>query len=115
MKIKKVKFYKELLPKKIAVLIHKEKKGLWAEIKGKGLENCYTQAENSSELIKMVNEAVFDYLEIPIAARKDLGFYLPSSLIKALKEEGLRRRGKSILKYINEQAEEREQVAFNLA
>ena len=115
METKTIKFYTELLPKKIAVSIHKEGNGFWAEIKGRGLENCYTQAENFGELVRMVNDAVFDYLEIPIKVRKDLGFYLPSSLIKALKEQALRRRGELILKYINEQAKANERVAFSLA
>ncbi|MBU3964549.1 hypothetical protein KJ562_02420 [Patescibacteria group bacterium] len=115
MKTKTLQLYKKLLPQKIAVLVHKEGNGFWAEIKGRGLENCHTQAENFNELIKMVNDAIFDYLEIPLKVRKDLGFYLPCSIINALKEKAIKRRGQLILKYINDQTKVKREVAFTLA
>ena len=115
MKIKSRQFYEKLLPKRITVLTRKTKTGnYWAEVKGKGLENCFTQAENFGELIKMVNDVIFDYLEIPIKIRKELGHYLPSSFIKALKEDVIRRRGAEILRYINEQTKIKREVAFSL-
>ena len=76
-------YYKKLLPKKITVQIHKTEEGFWAEIKE--FSNCYTQADSFVELIKMVNDAVCTHLEIPVKYRKQMGYYMPESVINEIK------------------------------
>ena len=82
-KVKDLQFYKKLLPQRITVEIHKAKEGgFWAEIKE--FSNCYTQAENFKELVEMVNDAVFNYLEIPNKFHKALNYYLPKEIIEEI-------------------------------
>ncbi|MBI1957027.1 MAG: hypothetical protein HYS44_01020 [Candidatus Niyogibacteria bacterium] len=71
----KLEQFKKLLPEKLTVEIHKEKTGYWAKIKE--LPHCYTQADNYDELIIMINDAVYTYLDIPIKYIKTLGYYIP--------------------------------------
>lgn len=69
-------YYKSLLPKIITVLTKRTDDGLVAEVKE--FPHCYTQADNIPELIEMINDAVFTYLEIPDEYVKQLGIvYLP--------------------------------------
>lgn len=89
-KIKNLQHYKKLLPERLTVKIHKaEKGGFWAEIKD--LPHCYTQAKNFPELIRMVNDAVFTYLEVPIKFRKKIGYYVPVRILKEIKRMQLDR------------------------
>lgn len=55
--------------------------GLWAKISTPDgvISDCYTQAKSTAELLLMINDAIFTYLEIPESERKDLGFYVPLS------------------------------------
>lgn len=39
--------------------------------------NVVTQAESGMDLVEMVNEAVYDYLEIPSQYRAELGYFMP--------------------------------------
>ncbi|MCK5059834.1 MAG: hypothetical protein KAR00_01645 [Candidatus Pacebacteria bacterium] len=81
---KDLNFYKSLLPEQITVVVQVTEEGLVAEIKE--LENCYTQADNPAELIEMVNDAVFTYLEIPDNFVKQLGIvYLPQKIADELR------------------------------
>ncbi len=64
------------MPVKIVLEVHKDADGFWAKVKE--LPNCYTQAKDFFELIKMVNDAICTYLEIPKKFRKKVGFYLPN-------------------------------------
>lgn len=74
-----LKKYTGLLPQHLNVSIKKTKMGLVAEIKE--FTHCYTQASNFSELVEMVNDAVFTYLGIPEKYRRKLGMYLPEKAI----------------------------------
>lgn len=72
-KRKSLQYYKNLLPATLTVEIHRTREGfLWAKIKE--LPHCYTQAESFLELIDMVNDAVYTYLEIPRGFRKKVGY-----------------------------------------
>ena len=73
---KDLNYYKKLLPEMITVETQITDEGLIARIKE--FPHCHTQAENSAELIDMVNDAVFTYLEVPTHVAKQLGIiYLP--------------------------------------
>ena len=67
--------YLLILPSKLEVEIHRAQDGMWAKVKN--LPGCVTQADSFTELIEMINDAVFTYLEIPERYRTGLGFYLP--------------------------------------
>ncbi len=76
--------YKQLLPKKVTVITTKTDNGFVAEIKE--FPNCYTQADNFPELIEMVNDAIFTYLDIPQKYIEKIGIvYLPLALVKEIK------------------------------
>ena len=84
-KEKNLQFYKKLLPKRLTVEINKTKEdNLWAKVKE--LPHCYTQAKNFLELIEMINDAVYTYLEIPNKYKKKVGYYFPKKLEKVLQE-----------------------------
>ena len=76
---KQLKKYKNLLPQEIVVTVKKTKLGFVAEVKE--FTHCYTQASNFMELVEMVNDAVFTYLDIPEKHRRKLGMYLPEKAI----------------------------------
>jgi len=84
---KDLNYFKKLLPKKLTVEIHKTKEGFWAKIKNKEFSNCYTQANSFCELIKMVNDAIYTHLDIPVKFRKKSGFYLPDFITEELKRK----------------------------
>ncbi len=76
--------YKKLLPDKLTVEIHRTKEGsFWAKIKE--LSHCYTQAKSSSELIVMLNDAIYTYLGIPKRYYGKLGYYVPQRLYGEIK------------------------------
>ncbi len=76
---KLLKKYRNLLPQEITVLIRKTKLGFVAEVKE--FAYCYTQAVDFAELVEMVNDAVFTYLDIPEKHRGELGMYLPEKAV----------------------------------
>ncbi|MDP3764482.1 MAG: hypothetical protein Q8Q95_02570, partial [bacterium] len=64
------------LPVRVVVNVENTDEGLWAKIStpdGK-LSNCYTQATNATELVVMINDAIFTYFEVPEKFRKNLGW-----------------------------------------
>ena len=67
--------YLLILPPKLDVKIHRVQDRMWAQVKN--LPGCVTQADSFTELIEMINDAVFTYFEIPEKYRVGLGFYLP--------------------------------------
>ena len=83
-KEKNFQYYKNLLPKKLTVKIHKTQRGdFWAKIKE--LPHCYTQGKDFLDLIEMVNDAVFTYFEVPKKFREKLGYYVPERFLEELK------------------------------
>lgn len=72
-KVKRLQFYKDLMPDHVTMEIHKTNEGFWAKIKE--LPHCYTQANDFSGLIEMINDAIYTYLEIPSKFRKEVGLY----------------------------------------
>jgi len=75
---KDLQFYKELMPEKVTLDIHKTEEGFWAKVKE--LPHCYTQAKDFIELIEMVNDSIYTYLDVPEKFRKMAGFYLPKEM-----------------------------------
>lgn len=66
---------------RVVVNVKNTDDGLWAKVftpDGR-LSNCYTQATNATELIVMINDAIFTHFEVPEKLRRDLGFYVPLS------------------------------------
>src|SRR3989344_8340558 len=78
---KKVLNFRALLPARVIVNVENTEDGLWAKVSTSDgrLSNCYTQAINATELIVMINDAIFTHFEIPEKIRKDVGFYVPLS------------------------------------
>jgi predicted RNase H-like HicB family nuclease len=74
---KDVEFMRGSLPKKIEVGISRTSDGgFFAEILN--FPGCVTQGESFSELINMINDAVYAYFEIPKKYIKFMPSYLPS-------------------------------------
>ena len=82
---KDLQFYKGLMPDQLTMEIHRTDEGFWAKVKE--LPNCYTQANDFSGLIEMVNDAIYTYLEIPDKFRKEVGFYLPKEICDELRKK----------------------------
>ena len=84
-KRKSLQYYKGLLPNTLTVEINRVKEGVfWAKVKE--LPHCYTQAKDFAELVDMINDAVYTYLEIPKRFRGKVGYYLPKKILQALQE-----------------------------
>ena len=63
-------------PSEIKVFIQKSDLGYFAKVTN--IEgNLVTQAKGGMELVEMVNEAVYDFLDIPVQYRAELGFFMP--------------------------------------
>ena len=84
-KEKNLQFYKNLMPDQLTLEIHKTEEGLWAKVKE--LPNCYTQGKSFFELIEMVNDAIYVYLDIPKKIRKEVGVYLPKEIFEEIKRK----------------------------
>ncbi|NQU84044.1 MAG: type II toxin-antitoxin system HicB family antitoxin [Parcubacteria group bacterium] len=112
MNMKDVKHYKKLLPSRIIVKIHKTKEGFWAKIKE--FPGCYTQADSFFELIEMVNDAVFTYLDIPQKLRSKLGYYTPELFQKIVDEVKRKHWEKAVQEIIKKEQFKKEQEVFRL-
>ena len=73
--VKNIQFYKKLLPEKLTLEVNKTQEGFWAKVKE--LPHCYTQGNTFLELVEMINDSIYTYLEIPQRFRKKVGYYLP--------------------------------------
>jgi predicted RNase H-like HicB family nuclease len=68
-------------PSGVEVIIKKSSTGYFARVTS--LEgNVVTEAQTGQELFEMVNEAIYDYLEIPTQYRERLGYYLPPENVR---------------------------------
>jgi predicted RNase H-like HicB family nuclease len=92
-----LKRYRNLLPQQITVITRKTKLGFVAEIKE--FSHCHTQGKTFFELIEMINDAVFTYLDIPERYRKNLGVYLPERIVNEIRRIELQ---KAFRDFINE-------------
>lgn len=70
-------------PDKVEVLIKKSGNGYFAKVVSLD-GNVVTQAETGVKLVEMVNDAIYEYLDIPVQYRERLGYFLPP---EALREE----------------------------
>lgn len=102
---KDLKFYQELMPHQLTLEIQKSEEVFWAKVKE--LPYCYTQAKDFFELIEMVNDTVYTYLEIPDAFRKMIGFYVP----KRLSDEIRKREWERMFRELSQESNLREGVA----
>lgn len=84
-KEKNLQFYKKLLPERLTLEINKTEEGFWAEVKE--LPHCYTQGNTFLELIEMINDSIYTYLEVPQKFRKKVGYYLPKELSDEIKRK----------------------------
>lgn len=76
--------YRALLwkkPDEIQVFIKKSDGGYFAKLVNFKNDNVVTQAHTGQELVEMVNEALYDYLNIPDVYRARMGYYLPSEKV----------------------------------
>lgn len=70
--------FKNLLPKKLRVEIYPSQDGGFVcEIKN--FPGCFTQGENLSELMGMIDDAVYTYLDIPGKYFRHMPSYNPSA------------------------------------
>ncbi len=68
-------------PDSLELIIKKSDNGYFAKVTS--LEgNVVTQADDGIKLVEMVNEAVYDYLDIPVQYRAKLGYFLPSEKVR---------------------------------
>ncbi|OHA24564.1 MAG: hypothetical protein A3B11_00195 [Candidatus Taylorbacteria bacterium RIFCSPLOWO2_01_FULL_44_26] len=74
-----LKKYRNLLPARVTVVTRKTKMGFIAEVKE--FAYCFTQGRSFGELVEMLNDAIFTYLDIPEKYRGRLGIYLPEKAV----------------------------------
>ena len=82
------------MPNQLTMEIHKSEDGFWAKVKE--LPHCYTQANDFSGLMEMINDAIYAYLGIPDKFRKEVGFYLPKEICNELRKKEWERVFKEI-------------------
>jgi hypothetical protein len=64
-------------PDEITVKIRKTDDGYYAKLTNYKDDNVATQARTGEELVEMVNEVLYDYLNIPAVYRRDMGYFMP--------------------------------------
>lgn len=65
------------IPEKLEIEI-KESDGMYvAKITSYKDDNVVTQAKTGQQLVKMVNDALYSYLDIPGKYKDDIGFFMP--------------------------------------
>lgn len=73
--------YRALLwkkPDEIQVFINKSDGYYFAKLMNFKDDNVVTEARTGQELVEMVNEALYDYLDIPEVYRVRMGYFMPS-------------------------------------
>jgi hypothetical protein len=75
------------LPKRVTVKVTHDANGFAAEVME--LPHCYTQAESFEDLVTMVNDAIFTYLDIPTTLIGTVAIFLPAGLIEEAKRQHL--------------------------
>lgn len=75
--------YRWKFPDSIQVCIESADDGYFARITNlSDVDNVVTQANSGKELVEMVNELLYDYLEIPSQYRGRYGYFLPNEDIR---------------------------------
>ena len=69
-------------PETLKVFIEEADGGDFARIVNYTDDNVVTWAENGEELIKQVNELLYDYLDIPTNIRQYYGYFLPPEEVR---------------------------------
>lgn len=69
-------------PKSIEVFIEKSDHGYFAKVTSFNKDNVVTEARTGQELFEMVNDAIYEYLDIPVQYRELLGAYLPPENVR---------------------------------
>jgi predicted RNase H-like HicB family nuclease len=69
-------------PDSLDVFIKKSDNGYFAKVTSLS-GNVVTQAKTGQELIEMVNDAVYAYLDIPQVYREHLGYFMPPEEVRA--------------------------------
>lgn len=76
---------------RVEVLIKKTEDGYFAKVLSLD-GNVVTEAKTGQELFGMVNDAIYEYLDIPTQYREKLGYYIPpEEICEALKVQILNR------------------------
>lgn len=68
-------------PANIEVYIQKTEDGYFAKVVNLD-DNVVTQAKTGLELFEMVNDAMYEYLDIPTQYRESLGYFMPSDDVR---------------------------------
>lgn len=63
-------------PANVEIILEKSDAGYFAKVVSLD-GNVVTEAATGQELFEMVNDAIYEYLDIPEQYRERLGFYLP--------------------------------------
>ncbi len=77
--------YRALLwkrPDDLQVFIRKSDGGYFAKLVNFKNDNVVTQAKTGEKLVEMVNEALYDYLDIPDVYRATMGYFMPSEEVR---------------------------------
>ena len=70
------------IPARLEIEI-KESDGMYvAKITSYADDNVVTQAKTGQELVEMVNDALYSYLDIPSKYKSEIGFFLPPESVR---------------------------------
>jgi predicted RNase H-like HicB family nuclease len=72
--------YRRRLPETVTVHVTHDEHGFGARVKE--LPHCYTQADSYLELVQMLNDAIFTYLDIPSELIGKVGYYMPKEVVE---------------------------------
>lgn len=77
--------YRALLwkrPDELDVFIKKSDDGYFAKLVNFSDDNVVTEARTGEKLVEMVNEALYDYLDIPDVYRATMGYFMPPEAVR---------------------------------
>lgn len=70
------------IPSELEILITKTDTGYFAKITSFKDDNVVTQADTGQELVTMINDALYEYLDIPTEYMESLGFFMPPENVR---------------------------------
>ena len=70
------------IPAKLEIEIKEDGGTYFAKITNYTDDNVVTQASTGQELVEMVNDALYSFLDIPAQYQENIGFFMPSAEVR---------------------------------
>lgn len=70
------------IPTTLQIEIKESDGTYFAKVTSFGDDNVVTQANTGQELVEMINDALYAYLDIPVQYKESIGFFMPPEPVR---------------------------------